>query len=145
MSRRDGAIVAWHEVPGKAPPQKNRPVGHGVIRADLRTDSMTGLTKFRTFQEEYLAFLKNHVAHFAAKVPRGLAAPDHNVTYGTVLSRYAVPGTSCQATIGVVPPGQLKPVAKCPGGTVRSQPGTYIAANISLTLASQTPARTSFT
>jgi hypothetical protein len=22
MSRRDGAIVAWHEVPGTAPPQK---------------------------------------------------------------------------------------------------------------------------
>jgi len=25
MSRRDGAIVAWHEVPGTAPPQKSRP------------------------------------------------------------------------------------------------------------------------
>jgi len=33
MSRRDGAIVAWHEVPGTAPPQKSRPVGYGVIRA----------------------------------------------------------------------------------------------------------------
>ena len=32
MSRWDGAIVAWHEVPGTAPPQKNRPVGYGVIR-----------------------------------------------------------------------------------------------------------------
>ena len=38
MSRRDGAIVAWHEVPGKAPPQKSRPVGYGVIRAGVRTD-----------------------------------------------------------------------------------------------------------
>jgi hypothetical protein len=28
---RDGPIVAWHEVPGTAPPQKNRPVGHGMI------------------------------------------------------------------------------------------------------------------
>ena len=26
-------IVAWHEVPGTAPPQKSRPVGHGLIRA----------------------------------------------------------------------------------------------------------------
>ena len=26
-------IVAWHEVPGTAPPQKNRPVGPGMIRA----------------------------------------------------------------------------------------------------------------
>ena len=31
MSRRDGAIVAWHEVPGTASPQKSRPVGYGVI------------------------------------------------------------------------------------------------------------------
>jgi hypothetical protein len=32
--------------------------------------------------------------------------PDHTVPYGTVLSRDAFPGTSCQATIGVVPPGR---------------------------------------
>ena len=32
--------------------------------------------------------------------------PDHTVPYGTVLSREAFPGTSCQATIGVVPPGR---------------------------------------
>ena len=30
-SRRDDAIVAWHEVPGETSPQKNRPVGHGMI------------------------------------------------------------------------------------------------------------------
>jgi hypothetical protein len=30
-SRRDTPIVAWHEVPGKAPPQKSRPVGYGMI------------------------------------------------------------------------------------------------------------------
>ena len=47
MSRRDGAIVAWHEVPGTAPPQKSRPVGYGVIRAGVGTDSMIGVTKFR--------------------------------------------------------------------------------------------------
>ena len=40
MSRRDGAIVAWHEVPGTAPPQECRPVGYGLIRAGVRTDSM---------------------------------------------------------------------------------------------------------
>jgi len=118
MSRRDGAIVAWHEVPGTGPPQKSRPVGYGVIRAGVRTDSMIGVTKFRirkpknigldssnlsrppklclatglwriqrwylagtvhyieqqlehhrtrTFQEEYLAFLKKHGAHFDEK------------------------------------------------------------------------------
>ena len=32
-------IVAWHEVPGTAPPQKRRPVGYGMIRAGVRTDS----------------------------------------------------------------------------------------------------------
>jgi hypothetical protein len=40
MSRRDDAIVAWHEVPGKAPPQKIRPVGYGVILAEVRTESI---------------------------------------------------------------------------------------------------------
>jgi hypothetical protein len=47
MSRRDGAIVAWHEVPGKAPPKKSRPVGYGVIRVGVRTDSMIAVAKFR--------------------------------------------------------------------------------------------------
>ena len=47
MSRRDGAIVAWHEVPGTAPPQKSRPVGYGLIRAGVRADSMIEVMKFR--------------------------------------------------------------------------------------------------
>ena len=40
-------IVAWHEVPGTAPPQKSRPVGYGLIRAGVRTDSMISVTTFR--------------------------------------------------------------------------------------------------
>jgi hypothetical protein len=79
MSQRDGTIVAWHEVPGKAPPQQSRPVGYGVIRAGVRTDSRIA-------------------AHIST-------ASDHTVPYGTVVSTAAFPGTSCQATIGVVPPG----------------------------------------
>jgi hypothetical protein len=35
-SRRDGTIVAWHEVPGIGLPQKSRPVGYGMIRAGVR-------------------------------------------------------------------------------------------------------------
>ena len=35
---RDDAIVAWHEVPGRAPPKKIRPVGYGVILAGVRTN-----------------------------------------------------------------------------------------------------------
>ena len=82
MSRRDGAIIAWHEVPGTAPPQKSRPVGYGVIRAGVRTDSMIGGTdrktvrhieqqlehhRTRIFQEEYLAFFKKQGAHLDEK------------------------------------------------------------------------------
>ena len=47
MSRRDGTIVAWHEVPGTGATQKSRPVGYGVIRAGVRTDSTIEVTKFR--------------------------------------------------------------------------------------------------
>jgi hypothetical protein len=36
---------------------------------------------------------------FRREIPLGLVAPDHTVPYGTVLSRDAYPGTSCQATI----------------------------------------------
>src|SRR5271166_1629240 len=56
-------------VPTPIATPKSRPVGYGVIRAGVRTDSMI-------------------------------------VPYGTVLSRDAFPGTSCQATIGVVPTGR---------------------------------------
>jgi hypothetical protein len=52
MSRRDGAIVAWHEVPGTAPPQKSRPVGYGAIRAGVRIDSMIGVTKISNTKTE---------------------------------------------------------------------------------------------
>ena len=40
MSRRDGTTVAWHEVPGTAPPPKTRPVGYGVISSGVRADSI---------------------------------------------------------------------------------------------------------
>ena len=36
----------WHEVPGTAPPQKSRPVGYGMIRAGVRTDSKIGGRNF---------------------------------------------------------------------------------------------------
>jgi hypothetical protein len=99
-----------------------------MIRAGVRTD---GVRKFRMqngkksmlydfwlkdfpWQEGYgvfgvaiLAFLKKHGARFDEEIPLGLAAPDHTVPYGTVLSRDAFPGTSCQVTIDVVPTGRL--------------------------------------
>jgi hypothetical protein len=39
-------IVAWQEVPGTAPPQKSCPVGYGMIRAGVRTNSKIGGRKF---------------------------------------------------------------------------------------------------
>ena len=66
---------------------KSRPVGYGVIGAGVRADSMIGLTKFQI----------RRLKTFTLSV--GLAAPDHTVPYGTVLSRDAFPGTSCLATI----------------------------------------------
>jgi hypothetical protein len=42
LFRRDGAIAAWHEVPGIAATQKSRPVGYGLMRAgDIRRTSST--------------------------------------------------------------------------------------------------------
>jgi hypothetical protein len=40
-----------------------------------------------------------HGARLRREIPLGLAAPDHTVSYGTVLSGKTFPGTSCQATI----------------------------------------------
>jgi hypothetical protein len=56
MSRRDGVIVAWHEVPGTTPPQKSRPVGYGLIRAGVGTDSMIAVTKFSNTKTEKIVF-----------------------------------------------------------------------------------------
>ena len=186
MSRRDGAIVAWHEVPGTAPPQKSRPVGYGVIRAwcahqfDDWSDEISNAKTEQIYVVLFLAYdtISFHGKHFlvpehslrfqhegtclnpdirerlwpymggiakqngmipkciggvsdhvhllvtlttrlavakavqlikagsSAWIHLGLVTPDHTVPYGTVLSRDAFPGTSCQATIGVVPTGR---------------------------------------
>jgi hypothetical protein len=79
MSRRDDAIVAWHEVPGRAPPQKIRPVGYGVILA--------GLQVYARIDRERLWPYMGGIAKQNGTIPMGLAAPDHTVPYGTVLWR----------------------------------------------------------
>ena len=113
-SRRDGAIVAWHEVPGTTPPQKTRPVGYGVIRPGVRADWSaeilnTKTEKFMlydlfqqtvydiepqleyhrtpTFQEEHLA-LRN-TAHISTRIPLGSLRP-HTAPYGTVLLGWTI-------------------------------------------------------
>ena len=55
LSRRDGAIVAWHEVPGTAPPQRSRPGGYGMIRAGVRTDS-TGYDRYCLYGTRWQTF-----------------------------------------------------------------------------------------
>jgi hypothetical protein len=47
LSRRDDAIVAWHEVPGNMCAILSRPVGYGLILAGVQgvlTESSFGLT-----------------------------------------------------------------------------------------------------
>jgi hypothetical protein len=39
-------MVAWHQVPGTVPPQKRRPIGHGLIPVGVGTDSIIGATNF---------------------------------------------------------------------------------------------------
>jgi hypothetical protein len=65
MSRRDDAIVAWHEVPGTAP-SKSRPVGYGLISA--------GCARFNDWHNE----------DFEHENPL-----DHTVSYGTRCETFA--------------------------------------------------------
>ena len=107
MSRRDGAIVAWHEVPGtRHPKEPSRRVrcdsgrcadrfddwsdeiqtfpnlrnfawqqgygafGVGISRVEETVHSIEQQLEHhrtRTFQEDYLAFLKKHGTHFDEK------------------------------------------------------------------------------
>ena len=124
MSRRDGRIVAWHEVPGTTPPQKSRPVGYGVIRPGVRADRSAGISNTKTekfmlydlfqqtvydiepqleyhrtptFQEEHLA-LRN-TSHISMRIPLGSLCPIIPYPTGRFFRGGAVRGTSCQATI----------------------------------------------
>ena len=72
LSRRDSAIVAWHEVPGTLP--------------------------VCAFNSVIAVWPSVRDALFTRKTSK-LAAPDHTVPFGTALSGDAFPGTSCLATI----------------------------------------------
>jgi hypothetical protein len=65
MSRRDGAIVAWHEVPGIVPPKESSrrvrsdscrcgPILAGSGNASLHRVAARTINRTRTFQEESL-------------------------------------------------------------------------------------------
>jgi hypothetical protein len=98
LSRRGGAIVARHEVPGTAPTQKSRPVGYGLILEGVRTSNVK--------TEEIYVFRKRSITSTAARTSSD---------------------TPCQATIGVVnmgrafneeAPGMLRPIIPYPTGRI---------------------------
>src|ERR1700735_1328756 len=90
LSRRDSAIVAWHEVPGnRRPKEPSRRVRSDPRRYAHGFDAWSGQPS-----------LKKHGAPFRRKTSGIRSAPNHTVHYRTVLWGGAVPGTSCQATIG---------------------------------------------
>jgi hypothetical protein len=62
-------IVAWHEVPGTTPPQKSRPVGHGVIRAGVRLFWISCARSYRTLRDG--SFDGRFPRHFRARLRSG--------------------------------------------------------------------------
>src|ERR1700692_973924 len=88
MSRRDGAIAARHE---ECLEQRHPKKAVRRVRYDWCRCAHYSMIEVKKLRQE---------------IPPGLAAPDHTVPGGTVLSRDAFPGTSCQATIGAVPTGR---------------------------------------
>ena len=117
---RSLARSAWDSATPKC-----RPVGNGVIRAGVRTDSMIGVTKFRIRKPS----LRN-TAHISTRNTSGISCAR---SYRTLrdgsfegrFPRHFVPGydrccpygTRLQTFRNSI---WLEPVAKCPGGTVRS-------------------------
>src|SRR5580693_2995196 len=106
MSRRDGAIVAWHEVPGTAPPQKSRPVGYGVIRATRNTSGISCARSYRTLRDGSFEgrFPRHFVPGYDRCCPYGTGLPTC-ARLRSVLSLRDTLADMCQATIGVVPTG----------------------------------------
>jgi hypothetical protein len=102
-SRRDGTIVAWHEVPGNAPPQKE-PSGSMCLGASTRPKKR----RSKAGRLTYVGKPSRLAPSKPISIPSLRGHRDWiplNTYYGTVLMRAAFPGTSCQATIG------------CPSGT----------------------------
>src|ERR1700734_3896197 len=99
MSRRDGAIVAWHEVGQRHPKEPSRRVRSDSRRCAHRFDDWSNEISNTKIETETRRTCRR-------EIPLRFAAPDHPVPYGTVLRRDAFPSTSCQATIGVVPTGR---------------------------------------
>src|SRR5271165_1972845 len=72
-------------VPTPIVPRKNRPVGYGVIRAGVRTDSMIGVTKFR------IRKLKTFIAKQHGMIPKCIGGvSDHVHLLVTLPTRLAI-------------------------------------------------------
>ena len=105
-------IVAWHEVPGTAPPQKSRPVGYGMIRAGVRVDLKIGGEEIsNAVSLSRMEMIPKCLPRRVSTVPKGtrrtfrreiivgqlrpiIPHPTGRCFGGTLF-----PGTSCQATI----------------------------------------------
>jgi hypothetical protein len=102
MSRRDGPIVAWHEVPGTAPTPKNRPVGHGMIGRRPNPEMF--------HVERCAVFLRsaNHSNHRINAHTGAFRPYPTGRLFGVALSRHFVPGydrTGPSGTRGAKPFG----------------------------------------
>src|SRR5246127_3853798 len=75
----------------------------GLFFRVARSTRITQIWALRSRLEKQPTDLRQNTSYFG---DRTLAPPDHTVPYGTALSSGAFPGTSCLATIGVVPPGR---------------------------------------
>ena len=88
-------IVAWHEVPGIAPPQKSRPVGYGMIvqvcapirrLEDEISNAVSVSRREIEMTSKFIGGILDHLPYLVSPLPVGSAAPDHTVPYRTVPS-----------------------------------------------------------
>ncbi len=97
MSRRDNTIVAWHEVPGTAPPSKGP---SRRVRYDLRGYGH----RFKNWREEISNAVSLSRVEMIPKCIVGSIALDHTVPYGTTLlvgcPRHFVPGYDRAVPLG---------------------------------------------
>jgi hypothetical protein len=113
QSRRDRPIVAWHEVPGTAPPPIEPSVGHGMIG---RRPSPGGIScrKVRRFFKEGQSLQSSNRRAYRRESDRTL----RDGSFEVALSRHFVPGygRTVPSGLGQSPFGQQivsRDIVKC--------------------------------
>jgi hypothetical protein len=111
MSRRDDAIVAWHEVPRRAPSRRKEfrsyrssgVAGVGKASSDISMASLIGANKIYA-EDVVLAefrFRVRNTVHISTRNIYGISCARSYRTLRDGSFEDVFPGTSCQATIGV--------------------------------------------